>query len=189
MNAEPGHVWTTDEGLVPVWQRRVWVACSGALLLVIFVLLLLVGVALWKIMSLLEQKTTDLAFIFSGMALVTASLLRLLAILIGGAIAFVGLAVSFFAHQKATSLASDIGHEQVNAKAALATNSPGIVAVVIGACVIIFALLSKGTHSYFPGRIVGEGIVAPEPPMVPPAIDDLLGKPASGTNDVDEVKP
>ena len=184
MNAESDFRLATDEHSVPAWQQRVWVACSFALLLVILVLLLLVGSALWHVMALLEQKTSDLAFIFSGMALVTSSLLRLLAILIGGAIAFVGLAVSFFAHQKATSIASDVVHEQVNAKAALATNSPGIVAVVIGACVIIVSLFSKATHSYFPGRNVGEGIVAPEPPEVPPESAKVLKELAPKGTDV-----
>lgn len=172
----------TDDGAVPRWQQLIWIACSIGLLLLILALLLLVGEALREIMGLLEQKTRDYAFLFSGMALVTASLLRLLAILIGGAIAFVGLAVSFFAHQKATSLGSDVTHELMNAKVALATYSPGIVAVVIGAFIIIFSLHSKGTHSYYPGRVVGEGVMAPEPPKEPPSIDKVLNSSRAETN-------
>lgn len=152
-------------------------------------LVILVAIMLAKVMDLLQFKSPGLipatsavntpaaftvsvlttrpsdseySFIFTGLALVNSSLLRLLAILIGGAIAFVGLAVSFFVHQKATSL--DAGAErgsQQKATVALATNSPGLVAVVIGAAVIIVAVVTKTTHTFAPGETSGEGIALP----------------------------
>lgn len=138
----------------------------------IFGLVGLVAYMLAQVVELLRLKTPDNAFVFAGLTLITGSLLRLLAILIGGAIAFVGLAVSFFAHQKATSFDANVAREQLgDAKAALATNSPGIVAVVIGALVIIFALLSKGTYTYATGDPTGQGIVLPQ--ALPP-LEELL---------------
>jgi hypothetical protein len=105
-------------------------------------------------MLLLEIKDRDHLFQFAGMNLVSGSLLRLLAILIGGAIAFVGLAVSFFAHQKATSLDASVAKEELlSAKAALATYSPGIVAIVIGSIVIMAAIFARGTYNYRPASV------------------------------------
>lgn len=106
------------------------------------------------------------------MTLLYSSLLRLLAILIGGAISFAGLAVSFYAHQQATSLGADAAREHlVNAKAALATNSPGIVAVVIGALVIIVALMLRSPHTYDP--FASPGAVWPQ---VPPPDSEVLSE-------------
>jgi hypothetical protein len=176
---------------VPSWQRVIWLGCAIGLMVMIVGLIALVAYMLTKIMDLLQFKgpvivsvpdtsglnpntppkvmlySPDYAFVFTGISLVNSSLLRLLAILIGGAIAFVGLAVSFFVHQKTTSMdANATGGPEQNAKFALATNSPGLVAVVIGAIVIIVAVVTKATHTYVPGQRSGEGVVLPH--QLPP---------------------
>ena len=179
----PPHVYDP----VPDWQKSIWKSCAFGLMLMIVGLVVLVAYMLAQIMGLLHLKTPDNAFVFAGMTLINASLLRLLAILIGGAIAFVGLAVSFFAHQKATSMDANFAREQLgSAKAALATNSPGIVAVVIGSLVIIFALYSKGTHTYVPGYKSGEGIVLPQ--ALPPRDELFKDKPADVEKRLEKFK-
>lgn len=143
---------------VPKWQQYIWVGCSAGLMLMIVVLCCIVAFALGKMMLLLDIKDKDHLFQFAGMNLVTGSLLRLVAILIGGAIAFVGLAVSFFAHQKATTLDTSIAkNELLNAKAALATYSPGIVAIVIGAAVIMASIYARATYNYRPAAVSNQG--------------------------------
>jgi hypothetical protein len=113
--------------------------------------------------SIPGPSSPDYAFVFSGMSLVGSSSLRLLAMLIGGAIAFAGLAVSFFVHEKKTSFsANSAGGPENSAKLTLATYSPGIVAVVIGALVIIIAVLTKATHTYVPGGESGQGVAVPQ---------------------------
>jgi Na+/proline symporter len=140
-----------SESATPAWQQTIWRWCSLGLLAMILLLIILVGITLAQVMEFLRDRNSDNLFVFAGISLVTANLLRLIAILIGGAISFVGLAVSFFAHQKAITLDADIAKEELgNAKAALATHSPGIVAVLVGAVVIISALYAKGTHTYQP---------------------------------------
>jgi hypothetical protein len=150
-----------DDG-IPKWQQRIWVGCSIGLMFIIVTLCVIVVFALAKMMILLEIKDNDHLFQFAGMNLVSGSLLRLLAILIGGAIAFVGLAVSFFAHQKATSLDASIAKEELlNAKAALATYSPGIIAIIIGSIVIISSIYARGTYNYRPASVSTQGAQVP----------------------------
>jgi hypothetical protein len=135
----------------PIWQQKIWTVCSFGLMTIIVLLCSIAMFALAKMLILLQTQDHDHLYQFAGINLVSSALLRLMAILIGGAIAFVGLAVSFFAHQKATSLDADVAKEELgNAKAALATHSPGIVAVIIGAAVIIASVYARGTYSYSP---------------------------------------
>lgn len=116
----------------------------------IICLLCLVAWTVARVIGVISEKTdADLGFVMTGLGLVSLTLLRLLAILIGGAIAFAGLAVSFFAHDNASSLA--VGSDgNTSPKMALATYSPGIIGVVVGATVIVGALYAKSNHSYQP---------------------------------------
>jgi len=163
----------------PLWQRRIWIGCSVGLMLVIGALCLMSAFAVGKTMLLLEVEDRDHLFQFAGMNLITGSLLRLLAILIGGTIAFVGLAVSFFAHQRATSLDISLAREKdLTTTAALVTYSPGIVAIVIGAAVIISAIYARGTYNYQPAAVSNQAIPGAVPlPYDLPSLDDALKKP------------
>lgn len=129
---------------------------AGAGLFVILLLLLgFVGMTVANIMNIIStQQNADLGFVFSGVVLVNLTLLRLIALLIGAAIAFAGLAVSFFAHDKATSLsAKGKLAEEVTTGGALKTFSPGIIGVVVGAIIIMTAILSTATYQYLPPTI------------------------------------
>jgi hypothetical protein len=166
----------------PGWQRWIWIGCSVTLLVVIVALCLIGMFALKEMMLLLRVEDRDHLFQFAGMNLVTGGLLRLLAILIGGTIAFVGLAVSFYAHQKSTSLDAALGHnEQQHAKAALVTYSPGIIAIIIGAAVIISAIYARGTYNYRPGAVSNQGAPLDANPAARdlPSLEALFPKPES----------
>lgn len=174
----------------PLWQRRIWIGCSVGLMLVIATLCLISAFALGKTMLLLEVEDRDHLFQFAGMNLITGSLLRLLAILIGGTIAFVGLAVSFFAHQRATSLnLSQARDKELTTTAALVTYSPGIVAIVIGAAVIISAVYARGTYNYQPAAVSNQaGRPAGPVPYDLPSLDDVLKQPEK-QNEQQEAPP
>lgn len=134
------------------WHKYIWFGAGSGLFFVLILLLLFVAKTVSTLVEIMSLKgADDLAFIFSSIALIDLTLLRLLAILVGAAIAFAGLAVSFFAHDKATSLSGEI-HESASAyaKAALSAYSPGIVGVVIGAIIIVTAVLATIEHSYSP---------------------------------------
>lgn len=162
---------------LPAWQRWIWIGSGVALILVIVALCFIGVFALGKMMLLLESEDHDHLFQFAGMNLVTGGLLRLLAILIGGTIAFVGLAVSFFAHQKSTSLDASLAREELlNTRAALVTHSPGIVAIVIGAVVIVSAIYGRGTYNYRPAAVSNQGTQAAQdilPGPLPPLEEAL----------------
>jgi hypothetical protein len=131
------------------WQQAVWIGAGLALFGILVALVWFVGSTVTDLVVVFgQQKDAQPVFILSGIALVTLTLIRILAIFLGGAIAFAGLAVSFFVHQQMTSLDTSVTHgDSEAAKVALATSSPGIVAVVIGAVIIIFALFAKTNYS------------------------------------------
>jgi signal transduction histidine kinase len=129
-----------------------WSGVGFSLLFTILALFALVAYVLWSVISTFSgSAATDLLFVFSSTGLVTMALIRLLAIMIGAAIAFAGLAVSFFAHEQAITISMEGKvNEAASAKMALATHSPGIVALLVGAMVIIVAVYSKTKHEYKP---------------------------------------
>ncbi|WP_192564375.1 hypothetical protein [Pseudomonas gozinkensis] len=134
------------------WQTYIWLGAGSGLFLILVLLLTFVAYTVSKLVDIMALRgQDDLAFIFSTIALIDLTLLRLLAILVGAAIAFAGLAVSFFAHEKATGLSGEL-HQSPSAyaKAALSAYSPGIVGVIIGAVIIVTAVLATIEHSYKP---------------------------------------
>ncbi|MNK89889.1 hypothetical protein D3C87_1099160 [compost metagenome] len=138
------------------WQERIWLGVGLGLLLTIVMLLAFVGLTIWRTTSFIEErKAVDLAFTFSSMGLITLTLLRLLAVFIGAAISFAGLAISFYAHDRATGVDGEFRATGAGtAKATLATYSPGIVGVFVGAAIIIFALFAKSEHGYQGGKTI-----------------------------------
>lgn len=131
------------------WQQGIWTGAGLGLLLTIAALLTFTGSTVSRVVELIAARTdADLAFLFSSIGVVTMTLLRLLAVLIGAAIAFAGLAVSFFAHEQPASLAGEASGSVGSAKVALATYAPGIVGVLVGAIVIVCALLARSKHDY-----------------------------------------
>lgn len=172
---------TLEVSPTPRWQRIVWVGAGAGLLATIFTLLAIVGVTVGQVVESFRLKSdTPASVLLSGMSLVTLTLIRLLAVLIGGAIAFAGLAVSFFVHQQAVRLDVGVAEKELgNAKAALATHSPGIVAIVIGALVIVAALFAKATHSYEVRESPSHSAVRSDAPGKLRPIGEVLGKQAS----------
>jgi hypothetical protein len=70
----------------PLWQRRLWIGVASALGLTGLLLLLLVGSTVSRMGEILDKQSGgDLGFTFSGMALLTLTLLRLLVSLAGRA--------------------------------------------------------------------------------------------------------
>lgn len=131
------------------WQRTLWIGVASALGLVGLLLVLLVSSTVSRTNDLLAAHGgADLTFAFAGMALVNLTLLRLLAILIGAGMVFGGLAVSFFTHEATTRLTAGHAEQSLGPKASLATSSPGIAAIVVGAAVILSALFAQGRHAY-----------------------------------------
>lgn len=169
------------------WQQIVWMGAALALLVVIGALIWFVGATVTDLVAVLKRRHQDEPFfVLSGVALITLTLIRMLAILIGGAICFAGLAVSFLTHQQQTSVESAVNRGEQGAKLTLATYSPGIVAMIIGAAIIVFALYartsysSKGVSAPIAGAVERTVEPAEQPeapaPIVPRAVDQLSGQ-------------
>lgn len=150
----------SDSGSVPetaLWQKKVWFGAGVGLLGTIIILLMVVGIVVWRTLDIIGlQANNDHLFTFFSIELITTTLIRLLAVLIGAAIAFSGLAISFFVHEKETKFGGVvntpgtpiINTEATMAKATLATYSPGIIGMVVGAIIIACALFAKAEHQY-----------------------------------------
>lgn len=139
-----------DKLRTPWWQQAIWIGSGLSLLITILVLLGFSIHSISRVVGLIESRPdSDLAFVFSSMGVVTLTLLRLLAILIGAAIAFAGLAVSFFSHEHALSATADMNvSSSTNIKAGLVAYAPGLVGLIVGALVIVSALYVKSKHDY-----------------------------------------
>lgn len=160
---------------VAPWQRSLWISVACSLGLTI---LLLLGFVAWTVGRVTDLMTghrdADLAFAFAGMTLVTLTLLRLLAILIGAGLAFAGLVVSFYNHAQVTRLGASQGGGAAGFRASLATGSPGIAAIVVGAVIILCALFAQGTYSYRPGSHAAQDSAAPATPLQYRSAEDIL---------------
>lgn len=136
------------------WQKFMWFGVGFGLLLTIIILLAGVGQLLLQLIDIIETKgSADLIFTFSSIGLVTTILIRLLAVLIGAAISFTGLAISFFAYEKATHFSGAMNSsEKTTTRVALTTYSPGIVGMIVGAVIIICAIGLKSQYVYKPSN-------------------------------------
>jgi hypothetical protein len=151
------------------WHQYIWIGAGAGLLLILLLLLGFVGATVYKIMQIIStQQDADLSFVFSGVVLVNLTLLRLIALLIGAAIAFAGLAISFFAHDKETSLsAAGKLPDGTAASGGLGTFSPGIIGVIVGAVIVMTAILSTATYQYLPPTVTVEYTSLDKSPAAP----------------------
>lgn len=154
---EPAHMATSETCFeprqssdTPFWQQHIW---RGALLILTIVLLILLAVVWhvsYEILNIISGvKLQDNAFVLSGISLVSMTQIRMVAILGGIAISAIGLAVSFYTHDRETSVSgrsSDI--TDPNLKWTLATYSPGIVGVIAGTIIIMTAVIKTTTQNY-----------------------------------------
>lgn len=155
----------------PAWQQKIWIGCGLGLLSIICLLCFFGGYTISTMVDLLKVNDQDRLFQFAGMNMISHGLLRILAILIGGTIGFAGLAVSFFAHQRAMVLDAAVGlAEQHNVKLALAAYSPGIFALLVGAVIINCGVFARAQLDYEPARagaredVLG-AVMRPLPPL------------------------
>lgn len=140
---------------IQTWQKHNWTVAVILLFATMMILLLIVWANTNSILTIVSaRKDQDPSFVFGGMSLVSLTLIRMLAILIGAAVAFAGLAISFFSHDKATQIAASNSNAGGSTTAAtLTAYSPGIVGIAFGAVVIMTALLTKTTHSFQPSQM------------------------------------
>lgn len=142
----------------PAWQQSIWLGLGAALVGLIVLMFGLVGWTQWRVLDVIGSQTGDPAFVAASLGLSNVVLLRFLAALIGGAISFAGLAVSFFAHEQATvfkigqsenvQLPSAQPSGAIVPRLGLTSHSPGIIAIFVGAAIIMSALFATSRSGY-----------------------------------------
>ena len=145
----------SNDTTAPVWQRNIWGWVTAGLGITCFLLIMLVAYSVYRTTGIVDsRKSADLAFIFSGIALVNSTLLRLLAMLIGSGVIFGGLAVSFFTHSQSSRFGIDAKEGERSLKTMIASHSPGIIGIFIGGIIIIAALYARSTQTYSTPRYI-----------------------------------
>ncbi|WP_313702033.1 hypothetical protein [Achromobacter sp.] len=138
-------------GVTPKWQTLVWIGMGVALTTLLTSMLVFVATTQWRVLDVIQQQHVDRAFIASTLSSANLIVLRFVVVLMGGAIAFAGLAVSFFSHEYANVFDAGAAATHVP-KLRLVSHSPGLIAVFVGAAVIVCALFAK-TTTYYQGPV------------------------------------
>ncbi len=132
----------------PKWQMVVWAGCAAILSLELFVLTLLAYTRTTEITTIVSKSDLkDGAFILAGLGMSAFSLIRILAILIGSAIIFGGLSVSFFSSERASNVEFS-GNEKLPLSTHIASHSPGVMGILVGGIIIICALFAPTNFNY-----------------------------------------
>lgn len=88
------------------WQSKVWTKAANSLWGlasgILLILFLIGGGTLFLVWTQSAANNPD--FMLCGMALAATAVLRMISILVGAALCFAGVAISFFAHEKATNI-------------------------------------------------------------------------------------
>lgn len=147
------------------WKKHAWILAIILLLATMgFLLFIVRELSIQTMNAITQSRSNDTLFLFAGLSLVNSSLTKSIAILSGTAVSFAGIAISFFSHEKANRLvAANNDAAGNNAKIALTAYSPGIFAVVVGAAVIMTAVLFPGKFTYQPRQTVEQTFSTADP--------------------------
>ncbi len=144
----------------PYWQRIIWSVAAFGMFGIATGLLFVTYFTISGVLATIAGRNpvptagvvTDPVFTFVSLNVVSGTLIRLVACLIGAGIAFGGLAVSFFAHDSPIHVSGQIGAggkpQQSAATGRIATHVPGVIAIVLGVALVAVAVLSKTANDY-----------------------------------------
>lgn len=142
----------SDEGAsAPKWQTMIWLGLGATLCALLIALLSLVAITQMRILTVIAKVETDLFFTAATLGHANLILLRLVVVLIGGGISFAGLAVSFFAHEKASEVSGAGAASSQLPRVKLISHSPGVIAIVVGAALMACSLFVSSKVSYTAG--------------------------------------
>ncbi|MCW2107159.1 UNVERIFIED_ORG: hypothetical protein M2402_004350 [Rahnella aquatilis] len=121
------------------WQARIWrIVVIGFGVCVLFFVIYACYMLHAQIGLLLISAKTDSLAAITGTGMLGSQFLRGLSILIGGAVIFGGLSISFFSGSDMNSFSR--GGDNDVGKVSISTKTPGIVGVLVGGVIIIYAI-------------------------------------------------
>lgn len=151
----------------PKWQSTIWLGLGAALFVLIVALISLVAITQMRILTVIERVDTDLAFTAATLGHANLILLKLVVVLMGGGISFAGLAVSFFAHEKASEVSGAGASSSQSPRLQLISHSPGVIAIVVGAALMAWSLTPAPFVSYT-GKAGSVSLPAGKDGLLPP---------------------
>ncbi|NIF21754.1 hypothetical protein [Candidatus Pantoea multigeneris] len=145
----------------PVWQSRVWmIVVLGFGLITVLCILYACYMLENEISILTEGLKKDPLMALTGTGMLGAQFLRGLSILMGGAVIFGGLSISFFSGQDTHIINGEV-NESVKAKVSLSTRTPGVLGVITGGIIIVYALYTPYTYQHNAGSYMSSTNVVP----------------------------
>lgn len=134
------HEQQDDDNRVPAWQAKIWMIVVIGFGLCIF---FFIGYACYMLHSqlglLLESAKVDPLSALTGTGMLGSQFLRGLSILIGGAVVFGGVSISFFSGSDVNSFSGE-GRKFGGGKILISTKTPGIVGILVGGGIIMYAI-------------------------------------------------
>jgi hypothetical protein len=151
------------------WQQAMWAAVGLGLAASAAAVFWGVATIFLTLQNWLASvKTEDHYLIAFGVMILTFSSIRLVAILIGAALAFAGLLVSFLTISQSITASARRGEGVNSASGMFSTNSPGVAAIIVGAVVMVSALFRTTDARY----AAPETMFVAEPEASVTAVDD-----------------
>jgi hypothetical protein len=181
----------------PSWQGFVMKGTAGVLWTVILASLLFIAWNTFVIANIVGTfKPHSPMYSWAGMNILSGTMLRTLAIFFGAAVMFAGAATAFYTIGQSINVSGEKGSGADALKFAVATASPGVIAVLAGAFVISVAVLSKieSQLSGQPGQeTFNMGLVQSSPAAIPTAAEVLKqaedASRANGKQDAGKAQP
>lgn len=141
---------SSPRNFTPQWQRVLLTATGVALAITLAALLLFIWWHTAQLHELASRTNSSESFAWGAIGLMNVFMIRLLAILCGTAVMFGGVATAFFTIERDIKMSGGATHDKSALKGALATASPGVVAVLAGAVVIGMAVNSRVDSQFTP---------------------------------------
>lgn len=135
----------------PQWQHSILRMTAIALFVTLGCALIFIAWTANTLFTLGALHADDPLYSWTSMAVLANTTMRVLGIFFGAACMFAGAATAFYTAGQSTNITGGGGQSTNAFQFALATASPGIVAIVAGAAVVVLAVYAKSTFQYTPG--------------------------------------
>lgn len=112
MSQAPSNI---DQPQTARWQSLIWTKAAGNLWMLalgILAILFMIGGGILLIVWT-QKSTNNPDFLLCGMALAASTVLKMVSVLVGAGLCFSGVAISFFAHEKSTTINAFYGQEAI----------------------------------------------------------------------------
>lgn len=155
----------------PKWQRNILAMTAVALFTTLGSALIFIAWTANTLFNLGALHPDDALYSWTSMTVLANTTMRVLGIFFGAACMFAGAATAFYVTGQTNNLSGGGGQGSNAFQFALATASPGIVAILAGAAVVVLSVYAKSTFQYTPA---GRSSAAPTTASALQSPDELF---------------